>query len=314
LEFSIETLGLTKSFGAIRAVDSLDLRVSSNSIHGFLGPNGAGKSTTIKILVGLLRADKGRAKILGNDVKGDDPRVRQNIGYMPELPKFPKHLTGQELLEIYGQMYGISRSQLKIDVPRLLETVGLAERGKSRIGGYSKGMQQRLGIAQALLSNPELLILDEPSIGLDPVGMVEVRDLIKSIVGHGRTVLLSSHLLYEVEQMCTHVTIMNRGVSLASGPLEEVTKSLSGKTSLEVEVVNMKDSIAEAIRRMPFVSGLTRKDKHLNIELQTKDDVRSQISQSITSNGGIIVHMVQRGSDLESVFLQLVSKSEERTK
>jgi ABC-2 type transport system ATP-binding protein len=252
--------------------------------------------------------------ILGNEVKGDDPRVRQNVGYMPELPKFPKHLTGQELLEIYGQMYGMSRSQLKTDVSRLLETVGLTGRGKSRIGGYSKGMQQRLGIAQALLSDPELLILDEPSIGLDPVGMVEVRELIKSIASHGRTVLLSSHLLYEVEQMCTHVTIVNRGVSLASGPIEEVTKSFSGKTSLEIEIVNMKDSIEEAIGRMPFVSSLTRRDNHLNIELQTKDDVRSQISQSITSNGGIIVHMAQRGNDLESVFLQLVSKSEELAK
>jgi len=314
LEFSIETLGLTKSFGDIRAVDNLDLCVSSNSIHGFLGPNGAGKSTTIKILVGLLRADSGVAKVLGKDVKGDYPRVRQSLGYMPELPKFPKHLTGQELLEIYGRMYGLSRSQLKVDVPRLLETVGLTGRGKSRIGGYSKGMQQRLGIAQALLSDPELLILDEPSIGLDPVGMIEVRDLIKSIASHGRTVLFSSHLLYEVEQMCTHVTIMNRGVSLASGPIENFTKSLSGKISLEVEIVNMKDSIEEAIRRMPFVSGLTRRDGHLYVLLQTKDDVRSQISQSITSNGGIIVHMAQRGNDLESVFLQLISKSEELAK
>jgi ABC-2 type transport system ATP-binding protein len=265
-------------------------------------------------LVGLLRADKGRAKILGDDVKGDDPRMRQKVGYLPELPKFPKHLTGQELLEIYGQMYGMSRSQLKTDVPKLLETVDLAGRSKSRIGSYSKGMQQRLGIAQALLSDPELLILDEPSIGLDPVGMVEVRDLIKSVASHGRTVLLSSHLLYEVEQMCTHVTIVNHGVSLASGPIGEVTKNLSGKTSLEVEIVNMKDSIEEAIREMPFVSSLTRRDQHLSIQLQTKDDVRTQISQLITSKGGIIVHMAQRGSDLENVFLQLVSKSEESTK
>jgi ABC-2 type transport system ATP-binding protein len=314
LEFSIETFALTKSFGAIKAVDNLNLRVRSNSIHGFLGPNGAGKSTTIKILVGLLRADSGRAKILGADAKGDDPRTRQRVGYLPELPKFPKHLTGQELLEIYGRMYGLSRSQLKTEVPKLLETVGLTGRGKSRIGSYSKGMQQRLGIAQALLSDPELLILDEPSIGLDPVGMVEVRDLIKSIASHGRTVLLSSHLLYEVEQMCTHVTIVNHGVSLASGPIEEVTNNLSGETSLEVEIINMKDSIEEAIRKMPFVSSLTRKEQHLSIQLQTKDDVRTQISQLITSNGGIIVHMVQHGNDLESVFLQLVSKSEEKTK
>ena len=149
MEFSVETFGLTKRFGSITAVDMLDLRVGSNAIHGFLGPNGAGKTTTIKILVGLLRADSGRVRILGKDVRGDDPRVRQSVGYMPELPKFPRHLTAQELLVTYGRMYGLSQSQLRKDVPRLLETVGLTGRGKSRISGYSKGMQQRLGVAQS---------------------------------------------------------------------------------------------------------------------------------------------------------------------
>ena len=309
---AVETFDLTKRFGTLTAVDMLNLRVESGSVHGFLGPNGAGKTTTIKILVGLLRADSGRVRILGADVTGDDPEVRQRLGYMPELPKFPKHLTGLELLEVYGRMYGMSRQQLGNDVPQLLDKVGLSGRGGSHIGEYSKGMQQRLGIAQALLDDPELIILDEPTIGLDPVGMVEVRDLIKSIVKKGTTVFLSSHLLYEVQQICSHVTIINRGVSLASGTLEEVSNKLTGKTTLHLEVVGLKELTVDAIRRMPFVVEVLRNGQRLTIELSTTDDVRHQISQTITEMGGIIVHMVQTGRDLEDVFLQLISQSEAR--
>jgi ABC-2 type transport system ATP-binding protein len=310
LEYAVETVDLTKRFGNITAIDQLNLQVDAGSIHGFLGPNGAGKTTTMKILVGLLRPDRGRVKILGKDVLGDDPEVRQRLGYMPELPKLPKHLTGQELLEVYGRMYGMRGQQLRETVPRLLEWVGLSERGRNRIGEYSKGMQQRLGIAQALLNNPELIILDEPTIGLDPVGMVEVRDLIKAIVKEGVTVFLSSHLLHEVQQICSHVTIINRGVSLASGTLEEVSNQLTRAPTLHLEVIDLNDSAIEGIKRMPFVDEVLREGQCLTIVLNTLDDMRRLISQTVTERGGVIIHMVQRGRDLEDTFLQMVSKSE----
>src|SRR5213593_59681 len=203
------------------------------------------------MLVGLLRPDSGSIKILGEDAAGDRPGIRRRFGYMPELPKFPKHLTGIELLDIYGRMYGMNKEHRQQRIPELLKTVGLEGRGKDRIGHYSKGMQQRVGIAQALLNDPELVILDEPSIGLDPVGMVEVRDMVKGIVKTGKTVFFSSHLLGEVQQICDHVTVLNKGVSLFSGPLSEIgNKAVSRR--LVVEVEKTTDAISNYFKTLSY--------------------------------------------------------------
>ena len=196
MDYAIETDNLTKKYGNLTAVNKLNLKVQKGSIHGFLGPNGAGKTTTLKILVGLLKPSEGSAKVLGREIHVDEANSRLRIGYMPELPKFPKHLKGAELLDVYGRMYGMTSQQRAEQIPKLINLVGLKGRENDHTGNYSKGMQQRIGIAQALLSNPELVILDEPSIGLDPVGMVEVRELVKEISKEGMTVFLSSHLLF----------------------------------------------------------------------------------------------------------------------
>ena len=309
MEFVIETIGLTKRYGSLTAVDKLNLKVERNTIHGFLGPNGAGKTTTIKVLVGLLRPDEGTVRVLGHEVRGDMPEARMKVGYMPELPKFPKHLKGWELLDIYGRMYGMSEQQRKEQIPKLLEMVGLKGREKDLIGKYSKGMQQRLGIAQALLSDPELIILDEPSLGLDPVGMVEVREIVKNIAKEGRTVFLSSHLLFEVEQVCTHITIIHRGVALASDTLQNIYNKISGAATLVVELAKPLDSVTDALRKLPFVSNVEQGGKMLVIELKTHDDVRPQISQEITRAGGVIVSMSLKGQTLEEVFMQLITKT-----
>jgi ABC-2 type transport system ATP-binding protein len=310
LELPIEVNNLTKKFGAITAVNNLSLRVEEGSIHGFLGPNGAGKSTTIKILLGLIRTDGGIAKIFGKDTSIEDPSIRQDVGYMSELPRFPKHLTGEELLELYGEMYGVKHEQLKKDIPHLIDLVGLTGRGRSRVGEYSKGMQQRLGIAQALLNDPKLLILDEPSIGLDPVGMVEIRNLLKSIAQEGKTIFLSSHLLNEVQQICTHITIISEGTSRATGNLHDLTNGLNVKPSILMDIINLNEKIVEAVHQMPFVQELSREDQRLKILLNTREDVRSIISQKITELGGIIVGMNQTSETLEDLFLKAVAKQE----
>jgi len=309
MDLAIETVGLTKRYGSLVAVNKLNLQVEKNTIHGFLGPNGAGKTTTIKVLVGLLRPDEGTVRVLGHEVRGDVPEARMKVGYMPELPKFPKHLKGWELLDIYGRMYGMSEQQRKEQIPKLLEMVGLKGREKDLIGKYSKGMQQRLGIAQALLSDPELIILDEPSLGLDPVGMVEVREIVKNIAKEGRTVFLSSHLLFEVEQVCTHITIIHRGVALASDTLQNIYNKISGAATLVVELAKPLDSVTDALRKLPFVSNVEQGGKMLVIELKTHDDVRPQISQEITRAGGVIVSMSLKGQTLEEVFMQLITKT-----
>jgi len=305
---AIETTGLTKRYDSLTAVNKLNLKVEKNTIHGFLGPNGAGKTTTIKVLVGLLRPDEGTVKVLGHEVHGDMPDVRLKVGYMPELPKFPKHLRGWELLDIYGRMYGMTRQKRMEQIPKLLDMVGLKGREKDFVGKYSKGMQQRLGIAQALLNEPELVILDEPSLGLDPVGMVEVRELIKEIAKEGRTVFLSSHLLFEVEQICSHVTIIHKGESLISDTLHNVSSKLSGPATVQVELAKTSETVIEAVRQLPFVSNIIQDDNMLTIELKTRDDVRAQISQEITKAGGVIVSMNLKGQTLEEVFMQLITK------
>lgn len=309
LAFAIETINLTKRYGHLTAVDKFNLRVEANTIHGFLGPNGAGKTTTIKILVGLLKPDGGIIKIFDRVTRGDRPDVRSKIGYMPELPKFPKHLTGYELLDIYGEMYGLTKVARKEQIPKLLEMVGLRERARDRIGKYSKGMQQRMGIAQALINEPDLIILDEPSLGLDPVGMVDVRELVKEIAKEGMTVFISSHLLFEVEQVCSHVTIIHRGASLVSDTLQNVSNKISGPTTLQVEVAKLSAAIVETVKKLPFVSNISQDGNTLTIELKTHDDVRSQVSQEITKSGGVIVSMNLKGQSLEEAFIQLVAKS-----
>ena len=311
MEPAIETINLTKRYGSLTAVNKLNLKVEKNAIHGFLGPNGAGKTTTIKVLVGLLRPDGGTVRVLGQEVRGDRPDVRLRMGYMSELPKFPKYLKGWELLDIYGRMYGMTGQERKEQIPKLLGMVGLKGRERDLIGKYSKGMQQRLGIAQALLNGPELVVLDEPSLGLDPVGMVEVRELVKGIAKEGVTVFISSHLLFEVEQICSHVTIIHRGVSLVSDTLQNVSSKFSGPTILQVEVAKLSDATIQKVKEMPFVSNVSEDGNTLIIELKTRDDVRPQISQEITNSGGVIVSMSLKGPTLEEVFMQLVTKSGE---
>lgn len=308
MDLAIQTIGLTKRYGSLTAVNKLDLKVELNTIHGFLGPNGAGKTTTIKVLVGLLKPDEGTVTVLGQEVHGDQAESRLRIGYMPELPKFPKYLKGLELLDIYGRMYGMSDQERREQIPKLLDMVGLKGRENDFVGKYSKGMQQRVGIAQALLSSPELVILDEPSLGLDPVGMVEVRELVKAIAKEGVTIFVSSHLLFEVEQVCSHVTIIDRGRLLVSDTLQNVSSMLSGPATLQVEVAELSDTIVEAVKNLPFVVSVSQSGNTLSIGLKTRDDVRPQVSQEITRSGGVIVSMSSKGQNLEEVFIQLVSK------
>jgi ABC-2 type transport system ATP-binding protein len=310
MDYVIETNGLTKNFGSLTAVNKLNLKVQKNTIHGFLGPNGAGKTTTIKILVGLLKPSSGSVKVLGEEVRVDDADSRLGIGYMSELPKFPKHLKGAEMLDIYGRMYGMTEQQRAEQIPKLIDLVGLKGRENDLIGKYSKGMQQRIGIAQALLNNPELVILDEPSIGLDPVGMVEVRELVKTISKEGITVFLSSHLLFEVEQICDHVTIINKGLVLASDTLQNVSGLISESPMIHIELTDLSDAVIAAVKKLPYVTGTWKTGNTLIIQVNTREDVRAQVSKEVTGSGGLIVGMSQKSSNLEDVFIQLVTKDD----
>ena len=215
----IETRGLTKTYGSVRALDGLDLSIPRGGVYGVLGPNGAGKSTLFRILLGLIRATDGSASVMGGGV-GDVAAMRR-MGSMIETPRFPPYLTARQVLEWLARAQGVTGDT---DIPRWLERVGLTEAADRRVRGFSVGMMQRLGVAAALLSDPELIILDEPTSGMDPPGIQEMRALIRALADHdGVTVVLASHQLLEVQRVCDRVAILNRGKLVREGSVSELT-------------------------------------------------------------------------------------------
>ena len=217
----IETRGVRKTFGRVLALDDLNLRVPRGSIFGYLGPNGAGKTTTIRILLGLLRPTAGEAYLLGERA-GPGEDVVRHVGAMVERPAFYPYLPARENLLLFASAHGLPHHRAAILADAALERVDLTDVARRRVGGFSTGMRQRLGIALALLDDPPLVILDEPTAGLDPEGMIDVRRLITGLAGAGTTILLSTHLLAEAEQLCTEVALLNRGRIVVSGPTVEL--------------------------------------------------------------------------------------------
>jgi ABC-2 type transport system ATP-binding protein len=217
---AIETLSLVKHYGSVTALDGLSMSVPRGEIFGFLGPNGAGKTTVVKILVGLTRASAGEGAVLG--AAFGDLDARRRIGYLPELFRYQEWLTAREVLALHCTLAGIARPLRREEIDCTLATVGLAARGDDRVSGFSKGMQQRLGLGVALLGQPELVILDEPTSALDPVGRHDVREIIVALKRRGATVFLNSHLLTEVEKVCDRAAIVDHGRIVALGTLDEL--------------------------------------------------------------------------------------------
>ena len=217
---AIETRDVAKEYGNVRALRDLSLTVERGEIFGFLGPNGAGKTTSVKILLGLTRATSGRGLILGHPLGAIEARRR--IGYLPELFRYQEWLTAPEVLDFHGALLGMPGRARRTEIARVLRTVGLAGRERDRVGTFSKGMQQRLGLGVALFGDPELLILDEPTSALDPVGRADVREIVRDARTRGATVFLNSHLLGEVEAVCDRLAILDKGRIVASGTMSEI--------------------------------------------------------------------------------------------
>jgi ABC-2 type transport system ATP-binding protein len=235
---AIEILGLEKTYMVgfwrkrpKRALEPLHLTVEEGEIFGFLGPNGAGKTTTLKLLMGLVFPTAGSARILGRE--WTDPHIKAQIGFLPEQPYFYDYLTAHELLDYYGQLSGVSAAERKHRIPEVLSRVGLTDAKGVQLRKFSKGMLQRVGIAQAILHNPKLVFFDEPMSGLDPLGRRDVRDLMEQLKGEGKTVFFSTHILSDAEALCDRVAIIHKGVLRSLGAIEELTSTVQGK----VEVV-----------------------------------------------------------------------------
>ena len=297
---AIQIQGLTKKFlqrGEVVAVDNLTLDVEEGEIFGFLGPNGAGKTTTIKMLLGLIFPTSGTATMLGRPI--GDVETRRQVSYLPESPYFYDHLTGGELLDFFGRLFGIEDDARRRKVDELMDLVGLKNDKMKQLKQYSKGMLQRIGIAQALVNDPKLLIFDEPTSGLDPVAHIEIRNLIESLRDQGKTVFLSSHQLSDVELVCDRVAILNYGRMVKTGAVEELVQG----SRTEVIAEKVLPAGVEAIRRL--CPGMAAANGRLTVHHEDPAVV-NQIIDLVRSNGGELVSVVPQRRRLEDIFVETV--------
>jgi ABC-2 type transport system ATP-binding protein len=300
---AIEILGLSKDYTVgfwrkrpRRALDALTLTVQEGEIFGLLGPNGAGKTTTLKLLMRLIYPTGGTARLLGRPL--DDVEVRRRIGYLPEAPYFYDYLSAREFLDYCGQLCGLAKPERAPRVSRLLEQVGLAEAADVSLRHYSRGMLQRAGIAQALINDPELVFLDEPMLGLDPVGRREVRDLIFELRRRGKTVCFSTHILADVEALCDRVAILNRGKLHGLGTLDEILK-LETKAS-EVLVSPATPALRAALEK--FTDGLHVAGDKLVVTVPP--DRVFAVAECVRQNGGALLAVTPVRASLEDYFFE----------
>lgn len=284
------------------ALEKLDLDVREGEIFGLLGPNGAGKSTTIKILMGILYPTSGSAQILGKPL--GDRSVKAQIGFLPENPAFHDHLKGEEFLDYYGRLYGMSKADRRKRIPELFRIVGLpAHAPNLPIKGYSKGMVQRIGIAQAMLNDPRIVVLDEPQSGLDPMGRKEIRDLILSLKEAGKTVFFSSHILSDAELICDRVAIVNHGQLVALGDMGSM---LSAKVKeYEVVLSDLRPETLAAVRKDARL--VLEREKDVLLVFEREEDVRALIQRSF-GEGATLVSLTPRRETLEEYFIREVSR------
>ena len=296
---AIETVDLAKRYGGLTALAGLSMSIPRGDVFGFLGPNGAGKTTAVKLLLGLARPSSGEARLLGAPLSDTNAHreARRRVGYLPELFRYQGWLTGREVLGVHAELLGLARDRWGGEIDRVLEVAGLSERSGSRVATYSKGMQQRLGLACALLGRPELVMLDEPTSALDPVGRHDVREIIRTLKGEGMTVFLNSHLLSEVEQVCDRVAIVDHGRVVASGTFAEL---LAGDT-VRLRVTSLGDADLSRFGRSD------REGDWLTVRGIAADRIPDLVAEIVRLGGR--VHAVQPTHEsLEDRFLDLLSE------
>jgi ABC-2 type transport system ATP-binding protein len=302
--WAVEVHGLSKWFGALAAVDDVDLLVPRGSAFGYLGPNGAGKTTLIRVLLGLTRADSGTMSLLGLPVPGQRDRALARVGAIVDEPRFHGHLSGRENLKILAAARGGDAAK---QIGPALDRTGLTQRADDKVSAYSMGMRQRLGLAACLLADPQLLILDEPMNGLDPAGMHEMRDMIRGLVDEGRTVMLSSHLLDEVERTCDAVAIVDHGKVIRQGPIDELTGA--GGAAVEVQCSDPPVA-ARALGQPAIATRVTLTEGGLTVTLAAgpaREQI-AEINRRLVEAGVSVYSLRQTHASLEDWFLSVTSR------
>lgn len=307
----LRTHGLCKKYGDVLAVDKLDLEVHTGEVFGLLGPNGAGKTTTTLMLLGLTEPSAGTAYIDGLNCARDTLKVKRIVGYLPDNVGFYPDMTGRQNLHFTGRLNGLDQDICTRRAAALLRRVGLTDAADCKTGTYSRGMRQRLGIADVLMKNPKVVIMDEPTLGIDPEGMRELIALIRDLsVKDGRTILISSHQLYQVQQICDRVGIFVKGRLMACGPINELGRQLQneGRYVLDVRALPADERLASLLRAAPDVQSVSQ-DSDGMFHIESRQDIRAFVLDIVMQNGYSLMHFHQRGGDLDEIYHRYFEKA-----
>ncbi|NOS69450.1 MAG: ABC transporter ATP-binding protein [Verrucomicrobia bacterium] len=302
---AVQTFGLTRTYGAMVALSGLDLTINQGDLFGFIGSNGAGKTTTLRILATFLAPTAGTARVLGHDVVKEADAVRHVIGYMPDFFGVYKDMEVTEYLDFFGACYRIPSTQREKTVNDVLELVGLSEKKGSLIGALSRGMQQRLGLARVLIHDPKLLLLDEPASGLDPRARIEMMEILRELQRMGKTIIISSHILTELETICNRVCIIERGKLIYSGPVQGVRDQMSQGRIIFVRVSSDQAQAVTLLKTRPEIAEVTTLDGIIKITLASQDADHSIVADTLVRGGAKVTELREEELGLEEVFMRV---------
>lgn len=305
----IRVENLTKYYGKRLAVDNISFNVEKGEIVGFLGPNGAGKTTTMRILTGFLAPTNGNAWIDDYNLSSHSLDARRHIGYLPEAVPLYTDMTVQAYLEFVGKLRGMAPDRIETRIDEVVDICHLEEYYDVIIGKLSKGFRQRVGVAQAIIHEPEVLILDEPTIGIDPIQVAMTRQLIKNL-GKDHTILLSTHILPEVSLICERVIIINDGRIVAEDSIENLSNMITGSKQIRLEIDGPSEEVAERLRQVEGINHVSAEGNHFSIECSAEQDPRSQIMTAIVEGGWTLLTMESTEMSLEDIFLKLTTEEE----
>lgn len=301
----VEIDNLYVSYGKVLAVKGVSFEIPKGEVFGFIGPNGAGKSTTIKVLATLLKPDAGKVRIGNIDVPRHPMVIRRHIGYMPDFFGVYEDLTAHEYLHFFAAAYQLSRLERERTIRDVLALTDLTEKRDEPVDGLSRGMKQRLALARVLLHDPDLLLLDEPASGLDPRARIEVRELLKALQGMGKTILISSHILHELAQLCTRIGIIEAGQMVTAGSLEEIYSSLGLLQVVHTQILNLTDDLVGRIRRIPGVESVETQVDRVSIRLRAGQLSPETLHDAVYNLGARIRMFQPEAMDMETAFMKL---------
>ena len=303
---------LEKSYGKFKALDDLNLEIEKGEIFGFIGPNGAGKSTTMKIVTGLLSPDRGEVYVNGIDAIKDNKKIKDEIGYMPDFFGVYDNLKTWEYLEFFASIYGITGDTLKKLSKELLELVNLTDKYDSYVDGLSRGMKQRLCLARCLIHNPKLLILDEPASGMDPKARFEMKNILKNLKCMGKTILVSSHILSELGEICTDIGIIEKGHMVCQGKVDEIMNRVSGNYPIIINVLKEPEKVVKILKENPKVERVYYEEIKVIAYFNGSDEESVELLKNLVVNNVPVISFNKQQHSLEEVFMKITNEQEEK--